>query len=106
MAGSSSGGESGSGGDSTPPTVESTTPSNGEQAVLAEVDIEIRFSEPMATTATESAFESSDLLPAMFAWNELGTVLTVNPSADLVYQRGSDDSQPRSYSFTIRGSTS
>jgi hypothetical protein len=104
-AGEGNGGEAGAGSpvDTTPPTIVSVSPSNGERAVVASSNIVVTFSEPMDRTATEAAFSSPDVGSAALSWNGASTVLTINPSSNLEYAQGSnpDTLNARDYEVTI-----
>lgn len=89
--------------DTTAPSVLQITPAADSHGVLADVDIVIRFSEPMNAAATQLAFQSLTLPPATFTWNESGTELTIDPTTDLAYASGRDPATTvaRSYEFVL-----
>jgi hypothetical protein len=76
------------------PTVIASTPSNNSKGVLADAVIQITFSEPMNTTATQNAYQSSSdgIKPAQvqFDWNSASTVLTITPNGLLALATGTD----------------
>lgn len=78
--------------DTDAPTVVSIVPANNATGVLNNANIVITFSERMNQAATQSAYQSATngIRPAdvSFSWNPEGTVLTINPNADLPYATG------------------
>jgi hypothetical protein len=72
-------------GDTTAPSIVSVIPKNGAVGVTKDSNIVITFSEAMDKARTEQAFQAADIPGFSFSWNEDGTVLTVDPSSDLVY---------------------
>lgn len=73
--------------DTTAPSIVSITPASGATGVSKTANITVTFSEKMNQAATQSAYQSTDL-PASgvtFSWNPAGTVMTINPNADLLY---------------------
>jgi len=94
--GGSPDGEGGEGGsdepDTTPPTIVSILPENGEIGVRADANLVITFSEPMGRVSTQAAYQSADIpgSTVTFSWNRDSTVLTVDPNSDLAYGEGSD----------------
>jgi hypothetical protein len=89
-------GQGGEGGsdepDTTPPTIVSVSPENGEIGVRADANLVVTFSEPMDRVSTQAGYQSTDI-PAgavAFSWNADSTVLTVNPATDLSYAEGGD----------------
>jgi hypothetical protein len=95
----------GAGADTTPPTVISVDPPDGATGVVFTSNIVVTFSEKMDQVATQNAYQS-DTLPAdkvTFNWNAEGTVLTIDPKGDLLYERGADVNtlQARTYGFTL-----
>ena len=84
--------------DTTPPSIVSITPASGATGIAKNADIVITFSEKMNQAATQAAYQSTDL-PASgvtFNWNADGTVLTINPNADLAYTAAG-----KTYSFSL-----
>lgn len=67
-------------GDTTPPTVLSTSPANGATNVSRLSSIRITFSEPMARLATQAAIAISPSTSCTWAWNSTDTGLTCTPS--------------------------
>jgi Bacterial Ig-like domain/Bacterial Ig domain len=80
--------------DTTAPTVVSSTPANAGKGVLATDNIVVTFSEPMNKLVTQSAYQSATngIRPnqVQFTWNTGGTVLTVDPNANLFIANGAD----------------
>jgi hypothetical protein len=80
--------------DTTAPTIVSTVPANSASGVLATDNIVITFNEPMNKLVTQSAYQSATagILPSqvVFTWNGEGTVLTIDPNADLTINAGAD----------------
>jgi hypothetical protein len=74
------------------PTILSVSPTDGATGVTGDVKIVVVFSEPMAQTATEAAYQSEGLpsTQVTFAWSADGTQLTITPKAALAYPTGSD----------------
>ena len=70
--------------DTTPPTVSSTSPSNGATNVPVTIDIEITFSEDMDKTATEGAFSISPCVAGTKSW-PANNILRFDPGSDLAY---------------------
>ncbi len=83
-------------GDTTPPSIVSVTPASGQTGVAKDANIVVTFSEAMNQASAQSAFQSSELGAGTITWNAGGTVMTVNPNADLTYT-----SSGKSYSFQI-----
>lgn len=78
--------------DATPPTVLTSTPADGARGVASDARIEIEFSEPMDTRATEGAYASRDL-PARdvsFSWRDGDSVLSIEPKDALSVASGTD----------------
>jgi hypothetical protein len=76
--------------DSTPPTVLTSTPADGARGVASDARIEVEFSEPMDTRATEGAYVSRDL-PARdvsFSWGDGDSVLSIEPKDPLSVASG------------------
>ncbi len=68
----------GTGGDSTPPVVVSTTPDSGATGVAPAQSIVIVFNEAMNKTSAEGAFSiSPDVTGKIFSWNASDTQMTV-----------------------------
>lgn len=76
------------------PWIVSRTPIGG--GVLIGVNIVITFNETMNVTSVESAFSISPSVTGVFSWNGANTVLTFNPTSNLVYST--------TYLITINGS--
>ena len=68
----------GSSGDSTPPTVTTTNPTDGATAVPLNPVISVTFSEPMNKTTVQAAFSISSSPGGSFAWGLGDTLLTFN----------------------------
>jgi methionine-rich copper-binding protein CopC len=66
-------------GDTTPPTVLSTSPTNGAANVSRLSSIRITFSEPMDRLATQAAIATSPTVSCSWAWNSTDTGLTCTP---------------------------
>lgn len=67
-------------GDTTPPTVVSSSPANGAINVSRLSSIRITFSEPMARLATQAAIGISPSTSCTWAWNSTDTGITCTPS--------------------------
>lgn len=65
----------GEGGDTTPPTVVSVSPKDGETDVPVNTSIIIEFSEPMDEASTEGAITAIPNIQGTFDWSEQSTVL-------------------------------
>ena len=93
--------------DLTPPSIVSIDPPNGSSGVKSDANIVVTFSEPMKKLETQAAYQSAvaGLKPneVIFNWNTEGTVLTVDPNANLVYATGFDLSSVTAtpYSFSL-----
>ncbi|HTV21159.1 MAG TPA: Ig-like domain-containing protein, partial [Polyangiaceae bacterium] len=91
--------------DTTPPSVVASAPSDGASGVPSDAQIEIRFSEPMDTSATEAAYGSSELPPSDvgFSWRDDDSVLVIAPARPLTIASGSDRAQvtAREYSLEL-----
>ena len=96
--------------DTTPPTIVSVTPADGQRGVSSDAVVEIRFSEAMNTAATEAAYESSDLpVPGVtFTWQDDNRVLVIRPAQPLRIASGTDVSQVSAaqYAYRLRGDAS
>jgi Bacterial Ig-like domain len=93
------------GADTTPPTVVSVSPANGEKGVKSDATIVISFSEKMDRVSTQAGYQSADL-PAggvTFSWNDESTILTIKPNAPLVYAAGDKPATlvAKSYAFSL-----
>lgn len=73
-------------GDTTPPTVLSTSPANGAVSVPRLSAIRISFSEPMTRSATQAAIGLSPSTACTWAWNATDTGLTCSPGFSLLPQ--------------------
>ena len=96
--------------DVTAPTVVSVSPGNGETGVVADTQIIITFSEPMDQVSVENGvtLAASSAVDVSFSWDETGTVLTIVPTAGLVYETGDDlnDTVPLQYTVIVESSAS
>lgn len=103
--GTTAGDSSGPGLDAEPPSLASTSPADGDLAVVAGTNIVLEFSEPMDESSTAAAYDSRDLPAAdvTFSWNASSTVLTIDPNVDLEYATGTDPAttMARVYSFSL-----
>jgi hypothetical protein len=90
--------------DTTPPTVTMTTPSADASGVLADVVIEVSFSEPMDKASVQAAWQSPDLPSnaVTFSWDTEGTILTVTPNSPLaIAEIDALEDPATAYSFSI-----
>ena len=71
------------GGDTPPPSVNSTSPANGAVDVAVGSNVSVTFSEAMNQASAQAAFEITPATAGAFSWNGAGTTMTFNPSADL-----------------------
>ncbi|WP_210412371.1 Ig-like domain-containing protein [Pseudarthrobacter sp. NIBRBAC000502772] len=75
------------GGDTTPPTVTGTSPTDGATGVAVTANVTGTFSEAMdASTVTSSTFTlkaGTTTVPAAVTYSSTGNVATLNPTADL-----------------------
>lgn len=73
--------------------------------VRKDANIVISFSEPMDPVATQLGYQSADLpaATAVLTWDDTGSVLTVNPSAELAYATGTNPTTAPAakYGFTV-----
>ena len=69
--------------DTTPPQVQSNTPTNGATGVAVNTNIIVDFNEEMDQSNTEGAFDINPAKGGSFSWNGGGDVMTFNPSTDL-----------------------
>jgi Bacterial Ig-like domain len=80
--------------DTIAPTLDSSLPDTGTGGVDKAANIVVTFSEAMNQAATEAAYSSAntEIAPAnvAFSWNGAGTVLTINPNGDLLYDAITD----------------
>ncbi len=67
-----------------PPQVVSNDPADGATSVSVTTNIVVTFNEEMDQANTEGAFEIVPATAGSFSWNAAGTVLTFNPSSDLL----------------------
>lgn len=94
----------GSTADTTPPTVVSSTPSNGELGITKDTSIVITFSEKMDQLSTQAAYQSADLpgVDVTFNWNADSTELTVKPNKPLSYAIGTNATiAAKTYAFSV-----
>ena len=82
--------------DTTAPGVVSVTPSSGATGVSKDANVVVTFSEPMNQASAQAAFQSASLGTNTITWNANGTVMTVNPNADLEYT-----SSGKTYTFSV-----
>ncbi len=82
--------------DTTAPTIVSVSPSSGAAGVAKDANIVVTFSEAMNQASAQAAFQSADLGASTITWNAGGTVMTVNPNADLTYTASG-----KAYSFQV-----
>jgi len=76
------GGSNGGSTDTTAPTITSTSPAEGDAAVLLDATIKVTFSEPMDTsTITTSSFTVDNGVSGTLSFNSDNTVATFTPSA-------------------------
>lgn len=71
--------------DTTPPTVQTTTPAPGAMAVSPSTKVRFVFSEPMSTAETQAAITISPATTCTFAWSSGDSVLECTPSAPLAF---------------------
>ncbi len=104
---SGSGGDAGIGPDTTAPYVIGFDAGDDKTraGVRKDANIVISFSEPMDPVATQLAYQSADVpaAAAVLTWDNTGSVLTVDPSAELAYASGANPASvaARKYAFTI-----
>jgi len=67
--------------DADPPTVLSTSPSDGAANVAVSADVEMTFSEPMDHASAEAAFSISGGVTGTFSW--VGNTMTFHPTPSL-----------------------
>jgi len=84
--------------DTTNPTIVSTSPTNNQHGLFSNTKITIRFSEPMDQLATQAAFQSPDIGPHTFSWQNGGKTMVVTPNNPLKY---SLNTAYKYYHFTI-----
>lgn len=92
------------GADATPPTVLSSTPADRARGVASDARIEISFSEPMDTRATEAAYASRDL-PARevdFSWRDDDSVLSIEPKRPFSVASGTNLAQLDAREYSIQ----
>ena len=82
--------------DTTAPTIVSVSPSSGADGVAKDANIVVTFSEAMNQASAQAAFQSADLGASTITWSAGGTIMTVNPNADLTYTASG-----KSYSFQV-----
>ena len=87
------------------PTIEETSPADGEDAVTSDTALVVRFSEPMDQVSVQQAYQSADIPAAAvtFEWNAAGDELTVVPNEELAYAFGPnpDTVVANEFSYTI-----
>ncbi len=91
--------------DTTPPTLVSSVPADGDVGIYADTQIRLVFSEPMDKASVQVAYQSADL-PEFFvtmAWNDDGDELVITPAGLLEYGAASSPAEviPRVYTLTI-----
>lgn len=69
--------------DTTPPTVLSVSPKNGEENVPINTSVIVEFSESMNEDTTERAFTILPSVQGTFSWSEQSTVMTFTPKSYL-----------------------
>ncbi len=74
--------------DTTPPSVVSSSPANGEAGVRADASVVIVFSEPMDGASVEQSLDASSLGEVTLGWNAAGDTLTITPVIGLTYTEG------------------
>ncbi|MEZ4319366.1 MAG: Ig-like domain-containing protein [Myxococcota bacterium] len=74
--------------DATAPSVVSTTPEDGALGQLAEVSIDLEFSEPMDVDSVREALDTTALGLVDVTWNTDQTVFTITPLVPLAYADG------------------
>jgi hypothetical protein len=90
--------------DATPPTVLTSAPVDGARGVASDARIELSFSEPMDTRATEAAYASRDL-PARdvsFSWRDDDSVLSIAPRDALRVASGTNLAQLEAREYRIQ----
>jgi Big-like domain-containing protein len=106
-AGAGTGGDADAAVDPAAPRVIGSRPAPDERGVARDVSIELRFSDPMDTAATEAAYVSADLPTedVELTWSEGDRVLVISPREPLAYASGSTalTVQARSYSIQLSG---
>ncbi|MEM7157879.1 MAG: Ig-like domain-containing protein [Myxococcota bacterium] len=87
------------------PSIEETSPADGDDAVTADTALVVRFSEPMDMVSVQQAYQSADIPAASvtFEWNEAGDELTVIPNEELPYAFGQNPATvaANAFSYTI-----
>lgn len=71
--------------DNVPPTVTSTSPTDGSTSVSISTTIDITFSEEMDQASTENAFSIENGVTGTLSWNAAGTTMTFTPDSDLSF---------------------
>ena len=66
-----------------PPSVVSSTPSDGDTDVAVNANLTVTFSEAMNQAATEAALSVIPNIDCTVSWDASGTILSCNPDADL-----------------------
>ena len=72
------------------PRVVDSHPAAGDRGIARDANIELTFSDPMDTSATEAAYRSADLPVGGvdFSWSDGGRVLAIRPREPLTYASG------------------
>lgn len=90
------------------PVIVEVSPADGAGSVANDVNIVLRFSEPMDRAATEAAYQSEGIPSSsvFFFWSNDDTTLTIVPAAPLEYPSGSDPVlvEPRRLSYFVSAS--
>lgn len=71
------------GSDSTPPTIISTSPKNGDTNVSLNSKIVITFSEAMNQASATGAFSATPAINGTWSWNTQGDTMTLTPGAPM-----------------------
>ncbi len=73
--------------DTTPPSVQGSTPADNAPGVDINANLSLSFSEAMDTASTEPAFSINPNVIGTLSWNQERTLLTFNPTASLDYNK-------------------
>ena len=79
--------------DNTPPTLVSSTPTNGSTNVVVSVNLVLTFSEAIDQNSLQDVFISPDIGDGVPVWSNGGRTVTFDPDTDMM-----DDTQ---YTFSI-----